>query len=389
MGSLRCLSCVVLVACGPTEVTAPAGGGENFENPYEVTRTQLAQTDDMTIAPQLSLATAWGLLAAVYFFPGLWKLRESGLDWIFSGNLQNQMYWKWYQTGAMPAWRIDRHPALVQLGALGVVLFELGFPLLLWRRGTRACAAALGLVFMGVVFLLLFERGPSWHDLAAAFTAVEWQWVVLAIALNLVSVVMRALAWRTVIHQAMPAPYPSTLLVFSAFSVGLFANAVLPGRIGELARVGVLTRKLPRRRGYWAALVGTVFAHRVFDVVPVVLLILYVLATAKIPAWAVTLLLAREIAVTGLRSIASSEGVVIAAGDDGKTKTALQMVGILCLIIGYPYHLTLGPIDLGVVDLVVVGRTLVYISLAFSISSAFAYVRLFDAAVEAKAGRRQ
>jgi uncharacterized membrane protein YbhN (UPF0104 family) len=38
--------------------------------------------------------------------------------------------------------------------------------------------------------------------------------------------------------------------------------------------------------------VGTVFAHRVFDLVPVLLLILYVVATARIPAWAVTSLLA-------------------------------------------------------------------------------------------------
>jgi uncharacterized membrane protein YbhN (UPF0104 family) len=155
----------------------------------------------------------------------------------------------------------------------------------LWFRVVAA------LLFLAVVVVLLFERGPSWHDLAGAFTAVEWQWVVLAIALNLVSVVLRALAWRTVINNAIPEPHPTSMLVFSAFSVGLFANAVLPGRIGELARVGVLTRKLPRRQGYWASLVGTVFAHRVFDLVPVVLLILYVVATAKIPAWAVTSLL--------------------------------------------------------------------------------------------------
>ena len=66
---------------------------------------------------------------------------------------------------------------------------------------------------------------------------------------------------------------------------------MLPGRIGELARVAVLTRKLPRRRGTWATLVGTVFAHRVFDLVPVLLLLLYVVRTAKIPAWAITSLL--------------------------------------------------------------------------------------------------
>jgi uncharacterized membrane protein YbhN (UPF0104 family) len=80
-------------------------------------------------------------------------------------------------------------------------------------------------------------------------------------------------------------PFPR---VFSAFSVGLLANAVLPGRIGELARVAVLTRRLPRGRGYSAALVGTVFAHRMFDVVPALLLVGYVLATARIPHWALT-----------------------------------------------------------------------------------------------------
>jgi uncharacterized protein (TIRG00374 family) len=145
---------------------------------------------------------------------------------------------------------------------------------------------------MALVIGLLLWRGPSLTAIGDAFAAVRWQWVVVAIALNLLSVVSRALAWRTVINQAIPEPHPSAVLVFSAFSVGLFANAVLPGRIGELARVAVLTRRLPRRRGYWASLVGTVFAHRVFDLVPVLLLILYVLATAKIPAWAITSLLA-------------------------------------------------------------------------------------------------
>ena len=150
----------------------------------------------------------------------------------------------------------------------------------------------LGLVFMAVVGLLLFWRGPSLRGIGTAFSAVEWQWVVAAVGLNLLSVVVRALAWATVIRQAMPPPYPGPLTVFSAFSVGLFANAVLPGRIGELARVAVLVRKLPRRKGLWATLVGTVLAHRVFDLVPVLLLIAFVVLTAKVPATASAVLVA-------------------------------------------------------------------------------------------------
>ena len=57
----------------------------------------------------------------------------------------------------------------------------------------------------------------------------SWKWVAAAVGLNLLSVVARAAAWDTVIHSAMPPPHPRFGLVFSAFSVGLLANAVLPG----------------------------------------------------------------------------------------------------------------------------------------------------------------
>lgn len=117
--------------------------------------------------------------------------------------------------------------------------------------------------------------------------------------------------------------------------------------------------------------------------------LVWMVPMGRIPEWAVVLLLAREISITGLRGIASSEGVVIAAGGGGKSKTALQMVGILALILGYPYHLSLGFVDLGMVDLVQVGRWLIYISLVFSITSAFQYVGLFAEAVEVKERRQK
>jgi uncharacterized protein (TIRG00374 family) len=156
--------------------------------------------------------------------------------------------------------------------------------------GVVRVVMALSLIasLLGVVWW----RHDSLSSLGSAFSAVRWEWVVVAIALNLLSVVARALAWTTVIHSAMEPPRPGVPLVFSAFSVGLFANAVLPGRIGELARVAVLTRKLPGRKGAWATLVGTVFAHRVFDIVPVLLLVLYVVAAANIPTSARASLLA-------------------------------------------------------------------------------------------------
>jgi uncharacterized membrane protein YbhN (UPF0104 family) len=166
-----------------------------------------------------------------------------------------------------------------------------------WLRMALVVLAAGGLV------ALLWWRGPAWSGIVDAFTAVEWHWVAAAVGLNLLSVMARSFAWKTVIDQAIPAPRPSFPLVFSAFSVGLFANAVLPGRIGELARVAVLNRHLAQR-GMWPRLLGTVFAHRVFDLVAVIGLILYVALTAHIPNWAVTSLIAVVVAGVALFTIA-------------------------------------------------------------------------------------
>ncbi|HEY7705746.1 MAG TPA: lysylphosphatidylglycerol synthase transmembrane domain-containing protein [Gaiellaceae bacterium] len=154
------------------------------------------------------------------------------------------------------------------------------------RHVFRAALLIPGLV---AVVLLLWWRGPEWGLVVDAFQAVSWRWVGVALLLNLVSVLVRAVSWNVVIRQALPRPWqPPFGRVFSAFAVGLLANAVLPGRIGELARVGVLARHAPRGLGITGRLLGTVFAHRLFDLVPALLLTAFVLATTRIPHWAVT-----------------------------------------------------------------------------------------------------
>jgi CDP-diacylglycerol---glycerol-3-phosphate 3-phosphatidyltransferase len=52
------------------------------------------------------------------------------------------------------------------------------------------------------------------------------------------------------------------------------------------------------------------------------------------PAWMVFIILAREMAITGLRGIASEEGITIAADTMGKWKMGAQIASISCLILG-------------------------------------------------------
>ncbi|MEO8289362.1 MAG: lysylphosphatidylglycerol synthase domain-containing protein, partial [Gaiellaceae bacterium] len=106
------------------------------------------------------------------------------------------------------------------------------------------------LVVLAIVLVLW--HGPDVGVVEDAFRAVSWGWVAAAVLINLLSVAVRASAWRVVVKQAILPPWPPWRTVFSAFCVGLLGNAALPGRVGELARVAVVTRHLRRRPGTWA-----------------------------------------------------------------------------------------------------------------------------------------
>lgn len=163
----------------------------------------------------------------------------------------------------------------------------------------------------GVAALLVFH-GPDWGLVARALRTMEWSWATAAVGLNLASALVRGLAWETVLRQALPRPHPRLLDVFSAFFVGIFANGILPGRIGELARVGVLARHLPPRPGTWPALLGSVVAHRLLEILPSLALIVWVLLLARVPGWAHEALLA----VLGGATVALAAGFLLARRRD-------------------------------------------------------------------------
>ncbi len=73
-------------------------------------------------------------------------------------------------------------------------------------------------------------------------------------------------------------------------------------------------------------------------------------AMGRIPFWGVSLvllILAREMAVTGLRAMASSEGVVLQASPLGKWKTGFQIAALSCLLVHYSFlYLPMHPIGM-------------------------------------------
>lgn len=66
--------------------------------------------------------------------------------------------------------------------------------------------------------------------------------------------------------------------------------------------------------------------------------LLCLVQTGSVPAWMAIIILARELTITSLRSVAASDGIVIAAAMSGKIKTVFQMVAIpLLLLNNWPF----------------------------------------------------
>ena len=99
--------------------------------------------------------------------------------------------------------------------------------------------------------------------------------------------------------------------------------------------------------GYLARRLGIVtvfgkFLDPIADKLIVMAALIMILPFDRVPAWMVLLILGREIIITGLRGIASSEGIVIQASDLGKFKTIFQLVAIIGLLLHYNYNWLFG-----------------------------------------------
>ena len=103
-----------------------------------------------------------------------------------------------------------------------------------------------------------------------------------------------------------------------------------------------------------------------------------------IPGWFVVLLLSRELAISGLRSIAGQEGLDVPVVRAGKLKTATQICGLICVTIHYTYLIDFGPFE-APVDFGNLGFWLLALSMVFSLLSATVYfVRFIRAVVDQK-----
>jgi CDP-diacylglycerol---glycerol-3-phosphate 3-phosphatidyltransferase len=169
---------------------------------------------------------------------------------------------------------------------------------------------------------------------------------------------------------------PNTITLFRISIIpALFFLLLSPGPGGSLfiAALFVLAAITDLLDGYIARryqLVTTMgkFLDPIADKLIVNTAMILMIPIGRTPAWIVAIIIIRDFTVDGMRSIASSDGIVIPASRLGKQKTLCQICAVTALMIHYPF--------LGM-DTHVVGTALLYFALILTLYSGFDYLVKF------------
>ena len=149
------------------------------------------------------------------------------------------------------------------------------------------------------------------------------------------------------------------LVIFlSAAATDLF-DGYLARRWGQITTIGTLLDPIADKLLVSAALIALVQVRAV-------------------PAYLVILIIGREFAVSGLRSIAAAEGYTISASDLGKTKMVSQVVAISCVLLGL-HHPAFRPF----------GKFGMWAVVFFALLSAIQYFRKFWTQVDERVKLRR
>jgi CDP-diacylglycerol--glycerol-3-phosphate 3-phosphatidyltransferase len=162
--------------------------------------------------------------------------------------------------------------------------------------------------------------------------------------------------------------FASAIFILASITDGV--DGYLARRRGQITTLGMLLDPVADK-----LMVATAF----------ILLVAY--TPHIMPPWIAVLVIGREFLVSGLRSIAASEGFTIEASDVGKLKTVLQIVSVAAAILSHRWAYW----DWGgfIVGIHLIAVTAVYWMAAVSVISAIDYFVGFWKKIDHASGRRR
>jgi CDP-diacylglycerol--glycerol-3-phosphate 3-phosphatidyltransferase len=157
------------------------------------------------------------------------------------------------------------------------------------------------------------------------------------------------------------------------------ATSFLAALVFALASISDLLDGFLARRQQLVTTFGK-FLDPLADKLVVSAALIMLIPLGRAPAWMVVVIVGRELAITGLRSMAVSEGKVISADELGKKKMVFQIVAILGLLLHYEYF---------GISFHAVGMFFLWLAVILTLWSGINYFRRFWDVLEANASKSE
>ena len=132
------------------------------------------------------------------------------------------------------------------------------------RTKRRIALGAAGALGVGLTAIAANRIGVQ--DVVHKLVRSDATWVLLALALMVASLFMRAASWFASIRSALPNRPLRRRDVTSATMIGVLMSATLPARVGEPARAMVLARRVGRMRETFPVLLGTLVSQTAMNI---------------------------------------------------------------------------------------------------------------------------
>jgi phosphatidyl-myo-inositol alpha-mannosyltransferase len=133
----------------------------------------------------------------------------------------------------------------------------------------RLVLALASLALAGLIVLAL--SGVGFASIGRSLESVHPWWLVAALALNGLSMFLRAASWQAVL-RALPDMRIPSLVVVRATMIGVLASALIPGRVGEPARAYLVARRAGDAARRFPLILGTVFAQTLINLIALAVL---------------------------------------------------------------------------------------------------------------------
>ena len=133
----------------------------------------------------------------------------------------------------------------------------------------------IGIAFSAVAIYFTFKNIPL-AALASYLKKINYFWIIPSLAIALLSYAIRVWRWQIILLPVKRVGFMSAL---HPLTIGFMLNCVLPGRIGEIARPAIYSK---RENVAFSKALGTVAIERVIDALCLLVFFIYILATITI-----------------------------------------------------------------------------------------------------------